>query len=270
MKILADNSISISGINFLHSVDDNPPVNKQNLHNHNDTYEFFLFIQGDSEFYAEGSIYNLKPYDIVIIRNDELHTIVHKSAKTYERIVIGINPDFFTMNNCWEYDNIFTNRQLGCQNLIPADITVKYGIKDLIYKLEKYMNDGCDAVASGVFIEIMHLVNKYGSHSEMPIKNQKYVREIILYINENLTDDISLENISEHFFINKQYLCKIFKKATGYTINQYITHKRILLTNELSKSGKSLTDAAMEAGFGSYSNYYRAKKKVNVDMDVRE
>jgi len=84
------------------------------------------------------------------------------------------------------------------------------------------------------------------------------IRQIEKYINENVTEDISLTLISEKFEINKYYLCHLFKANTGYSLQQYIKNKRLFLAQNFCESGMSLLDAAMSAGFKNYSSFYKA------------
>ncbi len=84
------------------------------------------------------------------------------------------------------------------------------------------------------------------------------ISQIEKYIDENITEDISLTFISEKFEINKYYLCHLFKANTGYTLLQYVTNKRLFLAKNFCESGMSLLDAAMSAGFKNYSSFYKA------------
>lgn len=66
--------------------------------------------------------------------------------------------------------------------------------------------------------------------------NDELIAQIIRYINEHLEDkDLSLRKIADEFFISKEYLSKLFKEATSYTVGEYITklrmeHAKVLLT----------------------------------------
>lgn len=84
---------------------------------------------------------------------------------------------------------------------------------------------------------------------------------ISLYINAHLSDNLSLDILAKEFFTAKNYMCRVFKNYTGYTINQYINYKRILFAQELHKNGQSLLQASMNAGFNSYANFYKAYVK---------
>jgi len=89
------------------------------------------------------------------------------------------------------------------------------------------------------------------------ITNNK-INQVKKYIDENVTEDLSLTFISEKFEINKYYLCHLFKAYTGYSLLQYIKNKRLFLAQNYCESGISLLDAAMKAGFKNYSSFYKA------------
>ena len=69
------------------------------------------------------------------------------------------------------------------------------------------------------------------------------------------------EEIAEEFFITKYHLTRIFKEATGHTVNEYIRTKRLRYVEELSEDGEcTLSEAAIKAGYKDYSSFYRAYK----------
>lgn len=119
-------------------------------------------------------------------------------------------------------------------------------------------NDGAlNIVMKSKLIELLYNLNRISIKSEKHSFYDEHVKEILLYINDNITADLSLDSIAGHFFINKYHLCHMFKQQTGLTVNKYVTYKRILLVRELYAKGVSLIDASIEAGFGNYSNFYK-------------
>ena len=95
-----------------HCYDEVPDNNDFKLHNHDDVYEIVLFLSGDSEFYAEGNVYKLKPYDMLITRPFEMHHIRCLSVKPYERIILYLSTEYFKQNRCEEFEDIFINRRV--------------------------------------------------------------------------------------------------------------------------------------------------------------
>ena len=202
-----------------HCYDEVPDNNDFKLHNHDDVYEIVLFLSGDSEFYAEST-------------------------------------EYFKQNRCEEFEDIFINRPPGTGNLIPSDI-VKDDLLNPINRISVYIHNGSLTAANGVIIEFLYLLNTSKSAISPSKSKDKRISDIIMYINEHLPETITLDFLSEKFFINKYHLCKLFKKNTGYTLSQYINHKRILLVRELHTQGQSLLEASTNAGFNNYSHFYR-------------
>ena len=247
------------GFRFSHHRQENIENNFFRLHNHKDTQEIFIFLQGDAEFLVEGTRYSLHPYDIILAQNFEMHNIHHNNPAIYERIVIDIDNSFFVKHNCESYKEIFTNRPLGVNNCIPASAVIKYGIPDLLKRLFLYLNDSDDngIAALSSIIELLYLLNRIGTKTDKGSFHNDQIKDIILYINDHLTELLSLDDIASRFYISKCHLCRSFKKYTGYTVNQYVTHKRLLLVRELVSNGKSWIEASEGAGFGNYSNFYK-------------
>ena len=91
------------------------------------------------------------------------------------------------------------------------------------------------------------------------LRNER-VNTILQYLNNNLTDDISLEHLSQKFYISKNYLNLLFSRETGMTVHRYLQLKRLNLARQEIRKGISAEEAAFTAGFRDYSNFYRAYK----------
>ena len=77
------------------------------------------------------------------------------------------------------------------------------------------------------------------------------------YIQENLTEPLTLDQISNKFYISKHYLCRIFKSATGFSVMEYIIHSRILRARQLLQEGVSVQQAGELSGFSDNSHFIR-------------
>ena len=235
---------------------------KFRLHNH-DFYELLLFLKGDSSYIIEGNTYKLEPYDLIIQRKHEMHRVFHHSNATYERIVLCVFPEYFSTNNCKELEEEFLKKTNGEMNKIDAEICISSGLYDAFLRLQKYSNNYEDIyspVANAVITEIFYLLNNAKLYSKDDNTNI-LLKSVISAINNNYTQEFSLDELAEQFYISKYHLCRIFKKGTGITIHNYITNKRIMRVKELKAEGYSIGDAAMLAGFGNYSSFYRAYQK---------
>ena len=92
-------------------------------------------------------------------------------------------------------------------------------------------------------------------------KNGKML-EILRFLDANLTEDLSIDDIASRFFISKYHMMRRFRDETGTSIHTYLSDKRLLMARDLIQAGVSATDACFQSGFRSYSAFSRAYVKL--------
>ncbi len=229
------------------------------LHSH-DAYEIYLFLEGDTKYIVEGTTYHLHPNDIVVIRKNEMHRAFHNSVKRYSRIVLYVFPEFFKEEGCEEYEAQFFETGLG--NRLEASTVISSGLLDAFGKLWKYtdhLKKTNTPIAKSLVIEILYLLSETRTFAKADVTDRNMER-IISYLNEHYTEPVTLEMLSEIGYLSVYHLCRRFRSATGLTVHQYLTKKRLSLVRELVNT-KSIGEAASLAGFSSYTSFYRAYKQ---------
>ncbi len=240
-----------------HTIDNATVNEKYYLHSH-DYIEILLFVSGDSRFNIEGTIYQLKPYDMMVVPSNDLHRVIHLSSAKYERYVIQFTNDFFSKNNCPQYAEVFKKENGRLQNYIPAEIVMKSGMDKVVKKATEYQLMGESPVANAAMVELIYLIKKNTGSATFEGENSQYVQRAIEYIGKNLTEELNIENISRACNVSAPHLRREFKKHMHTTIPKYVTYKRLILAKELCRMGKSMLEASQEVGFASYSSFYRA------------
>lgn len=82
------------------------------------------------------------------------------------------------------------------------------------------------------------------------------------YIEENLYNKISLDDISIHTGLSKYYLHRIFKSLTGESIIEYTQGRKLTSSiNELLNTSMRIIDIALNYGFDYEQSYIRAFRK---------
>lgn len=77
-------------------------------------------------------------------------------------------------------------------------------------------------------------------------------KRLLLYIEENLDQELTLEKIAKEFNYSKFYLARAFKADTGCTLSKYIRERRLdEAARKLVKTKEPIVEIAYEAGYGS-------------------
>lgn len=233
------------------------------LHNHDD-YEIFLFFQGDAKYIVENKSYLLEPFDIIIVKKNDLHRVYHNRPVAFHRTVLFISPMFFQTNNCCDYETQLLHI-LSTGNKIPGNVVRSSGLYDAFLRYKKYSEDyqiiEYSPILNAIIVEILYLISKITKASTPDSNQNSPINPVIAYLNKNFTEEITLDMLEKNFFISKHYICREFKKATGLTVLEYVRKKRLAKAQELRTEGMSLLDAAVTSGFNSYSSFYRAYHK---------
>lgn len=232
------------------------------LHSH-DNIEIFCFLSGMASFVIDGVVYNINPYDILIIPQHKLHHAIPESADIFERLIFNINHSFFEYNRCLEY-RAFTDGLTDYKNKIPAYFIKQTNIPDIFMSLRELITTNHktnpNPVINSKVIELIYILNN-NTHFESFNTRNKLVQIIINYIDENFCSDITLDSLAQKLSYSKNHMCRIFKMSTGMTINNYINMKRFNNVKELCKNGENLTNACFNSGFNSYATFYSAYVK---------
>ena len=249
-------------------------VPKEVEYHYHDFDKVLIFIKGNIDYSIEGKMYTLLPGDVVLVPRGAVHKVSPREnceEDAYVRLVIYISPDFltkyeengYTLRRCFEtalekHINVFrSDKKKGMvrlpegkdliQSLSSNGIMPKLKRENLLIQYLIMLNEVIDTDQK-VFVDALQF-------------NKKIV-ELIQYINENLTDDLSIEKLSEQLYISKYHMMRQFKNETGYTIANYINQKRLLLAREKLKAGEQVTKVCYDCGFRDYTTFVRSYKKL--------
>ncbi len=249
---------SLFSVHFSHS--EAPKKEDFKLHTHED-YELFCFLEGKGNFKIEGTTYKLHSGDILVMNAGEAHYIDIDSSFPYTRLVINFRKEFLSKIGLdGELLIPFHNRKGGKFNLYRSA-----NFDGLNYRI--FLNNLCLPTTDRKThttvnsIALLYEVRKAFNQKKTENDDDSTMQKIITYINEHLYESFSLDEICNEFFISKAQLCRSFKSATGSTVWEYTTAKRLIAARSLIRSGRQATKIFSECGFKDYSSFFRAYKK---------
>lgn len=92
--------------------------------------------------------------------------------------------------------------------------------------------------------------------------SNKHIMDVVNFIEENITSNTSIDDLTQIVPLSRRNLEKKFKEAMGTSIYQFILDKKIdYISDELLNTEKSLLEIAIEVGFNDVRNAYRIFKK---------
>ncbi|MBE5961273.1 MAG: helix-turn-helix domain-containing protein [Lachnospiraceae bacterium] len=243
------------------------PSSGFDLHYH-EFYELYYFVEGDADYLVEGKQYHLTPHSLLLLSPYVFHGVRVNSSIPYKRYFVYFTPDIFPMELQSLLLSAFPGEQNNSQKEVFYEQTKNYELTTYLDHLTASNNQPSLERAQYFTVFLQALLGQISIMSQTlhpsPVTRNvsKPILDILTYLNEHLTENISLDDLSRRFFLSKYYMNRSFRKATGTTVMDYLTYKRIIKARQLIYNGYSATDASLLSGFNDYSVFYRDYKKV--------
>lgn len=243
------------------------------VHTH-DFIELVYIAEGSGTEIIGGKSFYVKRGDLVFVNHGQTHGFTpDTSGMTYINIMLNLNfiseklvnsDNAFEMLTLSAYDDIRDGIDTGINvvsfsgdELEEVDMVVDRCLAEYKQKKPAYI-----AVLKG-YIGV--LLAKMIRKMQLGGSNMNGVdiwTDIQAYINENLSEKLSLQQLAEKCFYNPSYFSRMFKEKYGITLKEYIINARINRAAELLKTtGASIECIAADCGFTGKSAFYKAFEK---------
>ncbi len=238
-------------------------------HSH-DYYEFYVFINGSCSMNISGREYPLMQGDVVLIPPKTNHNIkIIDPEIAYQRFVFWISRSFADslIGESTDYGYLIS-RSLQNGFLIFHNEPVMFNfIQSKIIRLLEEVQGNRYGKQTALRLEVSDLILSL-NRIEYERNNTKYEGSktdlfgmLTLYIDEHLAEDLSLDRLSEEFYVSKYYISHYFKENLGISLHQYILKKRLETCRTAMLREQGITDIYTQYGFYDYSSFFRAFKK---------
>ena len=233
-------------------------------------YEILYLISGSISYIIEGMSYSALPGDIIFVAPDEIHTLKIDGRLKYERAVILFDMDI--LHNMLTRINVellqFSRGSKNRIRIIDEKTANKYKLSEVLMSIieldgeEKYKKLGIVSRLIDFIVRLDKIACEKGDTLLGPSSEDILVRRAIDYIDEHLTEKISLDGLSAALFVSKSTLCHRFSSYLKMTPNRYITVRKIHLAEKLMRDGLSASEAACAVGYDNYSGFYYNYKQI--------
>lgn len=226
-------------------------------------HEIILITGGSGSFTIENQLYQIKEGMLFYIAPNILHTI--KPNLNESITFFSVHFDFanvFFENNKWTTNKAI--KTLPLQN--AQELNDYYVIEDVFNKLTECWSakqPGYEFISrtllQQLLITIFQNVRKQNRNYATSLK----VNKIIQYMNQNMTDNIKLADLSKITQLSPTYLAKVFKEATGYSLMEFFNRMKIDKAKDLLiENNRKIKEVAKEVGFNDEFYFSRVFKKI--------
>ena len=243
----------------------------QHLHPY---YEILFLLAPSASHLIEGVPYNIRSGDFVLLAPSVMHKSVYYKGEPSKRVIIDFMYPMDNPDTADAYKEILS----PFNNDIPIfrfDFEDQKRLTDILNNLflfsrdhKYYGNPPDEFYIHTKFQEFLYTLyelkdrNQYTNEQSYNSIEQK-MYEVSSYIHAHYNEDISLESLSENFFISSSYLSREFKQVTGFNLSNYIQLTRIKNAQyRLVSSNDKISIIAQECGFSSFSQFNRVFNKI--------
>lgn len=218
-----------------------------------DSFLFFIVLDGYGYLNYDGKKIKLSKNEAAFINCNKPYSHTSDNWK--------ISWIHFNGNNM---KNIY-DKYLNRNGKISFKVSKEY--EDVIVSIIELANSDDflkDMNINAKLSNLLFMIMSNTIYSNDTNRNRIYnINDIKDYIDNNYSKEISLETISNTFYINKFYLTRLFKETFGTTIINYLNRVRITKSKELVRySNNNLDDIARSVGFKDQNYYSRIFKKI--------
>ena len=240
----------------------------QDVHLH-ECCEILFCLSGGKSFFIDDKIYDVNSNDVFVINPFEAHKITSEESAEFKRFVLHVHPSFLYTNSTDESNlaHCFDYCTQNTSNRLALNEDESMALTNLFEKLNKNYEFGDDIIKNAAVLEILAAVNKYfieknaeHRYSEKS-KNQTLIAAL-KYINNNLSQELTIDKIAESCFVSTVTLTSLFKRCMGISPAKYITSKRMTEAKKMLKNGESVVSAAEKCGYYDYTSFIRAFKRI--------
>ena len=254
-------------------------INPSRHHKHHPELEIGFIVDGAGKYVIDDASYDFKSGDVFFVRANVPHCIPSMKSDEVLAFVIRINW-YYMWNICADYietariHTMITSAK-PINSYFPKDSAVSKKVEE-IRELFRDENDSTRFEIKRMILDLLILIsesvaNQIAAESNSRAPFHLYeIQNAVNYINENLSNTITLDDIAHAASMSRSYVSSYFKLVTGVSPYEYLLTARVEMAIKLlRKTELSITEIAQKCGFGSLSSFNKTFRR-NLGVTPRE
>ncbi len=225
---------------------------------HLDSFLFVLVLSGSGTVSCQGTRYNLSGGDCALI--DCRSPYSHQSSEQEPWELMWIHFNGCTAPSYYSY----FSKTVSCPVFHADDIGAFSGPLMQLLEVAARKDKTAELQCSKLITDVLTLCFTVPLKQELAAQTGAVgkLQSIKEYIDIHFAEKISLDDLSEQFFLSKFHLSREFKRVYGTTVGNYVLGQRITYAKELLRfSDKSIEAIADACGIMDTSYFNKVFKK---------
>ena len=225
------------------------------FHTHfHDFYEILILVEGEIDTITKNKTQHLVSNELIIVPPNSYHLVIAPNS-VYKRIIMHFKIDDNYLDIVQKINGITYFSSSNCPALLKF-------INRFVSHYENLPIEQFNMLAEGLITELILLICNNFKQSFPQASNLKpFTRALLEYIDEHITEKITLKSLAKQFNLAPNYISYFFKDEMHIPIITYIKDKQLTHVHSELKSGKPPTQVFYKYGFTNYSNFFRIYKK---------
>ncbi len=244
------------------------PVGAMTFHYHN-FYEIIYVLEGEYSSLLEDRTYHMKKGDFLLIDQNVMHKYhyVERKHDSSKRIILWITPQMLAELSAGNMDlSLCFKENESCAFHFPIyyeEMLQGYLLKLAMTEMQesrdpaakRILDRGCLTMFF-LYLNVLCAKKEY-LFTQEELVSHPLVEQTSAYIDNHLTERITVELLAEQAHMSKYYFLRKFKELTGVTVHAFLINKRLIRACEALRGGASVTESYQMTGFSDYSSYLR-------------
>lgn len=244
-----------------------PETYYDHMHDHS-FLEVCIFLSGKMLHFSGGHTYRLSRGDIFFARPGELHYALAAEDSLYERYAFWIPEDFFSFFSTGDAEvlSVFGDERRGEGRVFRLSEGSENELFVRLERLRDSLAGDENIVIFARLCEVISYINKNAEESDSVYGNgmgeiPSIIHDVVRYVRENYQTITGIDEVAGKFYINRDYLTRVFGKYMGMTVHDYIRLIRINHACAMLSDKCGVTETAYACGFNSTSYFIRVFSK---------
>jgi len=206
---------------------------------------------------ANGFTYETSGLYIVYRAPYTLHSTSTLSDETYMRYRLDLNPCLLKLSGGFVSMEKFSGVNEFIIHTTNEQMEYLRPLLDILCdQTEQEYFDPLDNKCCGLIAAILGIVGDfYDNASVKHINTKAYIQDVMYYVVENISKNLTIDALAERFFVSRVKICNDFRATTNLSLHRYITEVRISLAKMWLMEGLPLAKVAEYCGFSQPSSF---------------